>query len=148
MTKLTKILNILLYVLLAITLVFAGLFYFGGEVAGEALPTPVYTESFLNWAKLLVVVTAGITIIFEVLSLIFHAKNAIRTFISIGALLVVTFIAYTMSDDTPMNIIGYTGADNVPSMLTMAGTMLYGTYILFGVVIVSILYSELSRLFK
>ncbi len=148
MTKLTKILNIVLYVLLAITLVFAGMFYFGGEEVGAALPTPIYTESFLNWGKLLTIVAAGVTLVFEVLNLIFHARNAVRTFISIGGLLVVTFIAYGLSDSTPMEIIGYNGPDNVPSMLSMAGTMLYGTYILFGVVVVAILYTELSRMFK
>jgi len=148
MTKLTKILNIVLYVLLAITLVFAGLFYFGGDEVGAALHTPIYSDSFLNWGKLLVVVTAGVTVIFEVLSLIFNARNAVRTFISMGVLLVIAFIAYGISDSTPMEIIGYNGPDNVPSMLSMAGTMLYGTYILFGVVVVAILYTELSRMFK
>jgi hypothetical protein len=53
-----------------------------------------------------------------------------------------------MADDTPLQITGYDGADNVPGRLKMAGTILFGTYILFGIVIVSILYTELSRLFK
>jgi len=148
MTKLTKILNIVLYVLLAITLVFAGMFYFGGEEVGAALTTPIYTDSYLNWGKLLVVVAVGVTVIFEVLHLIFNARNAVRTFISIGVLLVVALIGYGMADGTPMEIIGYNGPDNVPSILRMAGTILYGTYILLGGVVVAILYSELSRMFK
>ena len=148
MTKLVKILNIVLYLLLAITLVFAGLFFFGGEIVGEPYYTPVYTESFLNWGILLVFATAGITLIAEIFQLIMHPRNAVRTLISIGLLLVITLIAYSLADTTPMNIIGYTGEDNVPGMLAMAGTMLYGTYILFGIVIIAILYTELSRLFK
>ncbi|MCG8579286.1 MAG: hypothetical protein MI866_05190, partial [Bacteroidales bacterium] len=61
---------------------------------------------------------------------------------------VIVLVAYAMSDDTPLQLIGYNGSDNVPSMLTLAGTMLYGTYLLFGIVVVAILYSEISRLFK
>ncbi len=148
MTKLVKILNIVLYLLLAVTLVFAGLFFFGGEIVGETYYTPVYTESFLNWGIILVFATAGITLIAEIFQLIMHPRNAVRTLISIGILLVITLIAYSLADTTPMNIIGYSGSDNVPSMLAMAGTMLYGTYILFGIVIIAILYTELSRLFK
>ncbi|TAJ12978.1 hypothetical protein DMA11_10795 [Marinilabiliaceae bacterium JC017] len=148
MTKLTRYLNILQYLLLAVTLVFAGLYYFGGEVVGAAHTTPIYTDSFLNWGKLLVIITAGISLIFEVLHLIFNPKNAIRTLISIGIIFVIVFVAFGMSDATPMNLIGYEGSDNVPSMLTMAGTFLYTTYLLFGIAFTAILYTELSRLFK
>lgn len=148
MTKLSKILNIVLYLILAVTLVFAALFYFGGEIEGETYPTPAYTESFLNWAKLLVFLTAGITLLAEVFNLITHPKNAVRTLISMGLLLVIVLISYGLADTTPLQIIGYQGADNVPSMLAMAGTMLYGMYILFGVAVLAILYAELSRLFK
>mgnify|MGYP003573972587 CR=1 FL=1 len=148
MTKLSKILSIIQYALLAITLVFAGMFFFGGEIVGETYYTPVYTESFLNWGKLLVIVAAGISLLFEVFNLIVHPKNAVRTLISIGLLLVVVLISYGLADTTPLSIIGYQGADNVPSMLAMAGTMLYGMYILFGVAVIAILYAELSRMFK
>ncbi|WP_439183982.1 hypothetical protein [Carboxylicivirga taeanensis] len=151
MTKLSKILNIVLYLLLAITLVFAGMFYFGEwltEADGVAHDTPVYTETFLNWAKLLIYVTAGVSLLFEVFHLVMNPRNAVRSLVSIAILGVITLVAYGLSDDTPLQLIGYQGADNVPSMLTMAGTMLYGTYLLFGIVLVAILYTELSRLFK
>ncbi len=148
MTKLSKILNIVLYLLIAITAVFAGLFYFGGEIPGETYTTPVYTDSVLNWAKLLIYITAGVSLLFEVFHLVSNPKNAVRSLISIAILGVIVLVAYSLSDDTPLHLIGYNGPDNVPSMLTMAGTMLYGTYLLFGIVISAILYTELSRLFK
>jgi len=148
MTKLSKILNIVLYLLLAITLVFAAMFYFGGEVPGETYTTPVYTESFLNWGKVLVIITGGITLVFEVISLILHPKNAVRSLISIGLLLLVVFVSYSLADGTPLQIIGYDGPDNVPSMLVMSDVFIYGMYILFGAAVAAILYTELSRLFK
>ena len=147
MTKLTKFLNIVLYLLLAITLAFAGMFFMGGEIVGETYYTPIYTGSFLNWAKLLIYIAAGISLLFEVFHLVMNPKNAVRSFVSFGILGVITLLAYAMSDDTPLQLVAF-NADNVPSMLTMAGTMLYGTYLLLGLVVVAILYSELSRLFK
>jgi len=148
MTKLSKFLNIALYVILAVTLVLAGMFFLGGDVAGETYKTPVYTESFLNWAYVLIFIAAGISLVFEVVHLVLNPKNAVRTLISIGLIAVVTLVSYGLADTTPLDIVGYQGTDNVPSMLSMSGTFLYVTYILLGAVVVSILYAELSRLFK
>ncbi len=148
MTKLSKILSIVLYVLLGVTLVMAGLFFFGGEVEGAAYPTPVYTETFLNWAKILVVSAAVIAILFEVVSLVLNPRNAVRTLLSIAALGIIALISYSLGDGTPMNLIGYKGTDNVPSMLVMSDTFLYSLYFLFGIALLVILYTELIRLFR
>lgn len=148
MTKLSSILNIVLLVLLAITLFFAGLFYFGGYVDGTALPTPIYTESFLNWAKALLIGTAAIAIVFEIVFIIMRPKNAVRSLISLLGLAVLVFIAYSLGDGTPLKLTGYEGPDNVPSMLIMSDMFLYTMYFLFGIAIVSIAYSEISRLFR
>jgi hypothetical protein len=148
MAKLSKILSIVLYIILGVTLVFAGLFYFGDEVEGAAFTTPEYTETFLNWAKILVVGAAGLAIIFEIVNLILNPKNAVRTLISIVILGVIVLVAYSMGDGTPLNIVGYKGSDNVPSMLILGDTFLYTTYILIGGVLLSILYTEVSRLFR
>jgi len=148
MTKLSKYLDIFLYVLLAITLVFAGLFYFGGEVENAAMQTPLYTESFINWGTLLLFVAGGITLLFEILNLVLHPQNAIRSIISIVLLGIIVFIAYGLGDGTPLNLVGYKGADNVPSMLLLGDTFLYSIYILFGIALFAILYIEVSRIFK
>src|SRR5690554_6244366 len=148
MTKLSKILNIVLYLLLAVTLVFAGLFYFGGEVEGTAHPTPVYTETFLNWGIALVIGVTVITILAEIIKLVLNPKNAVRSLLSILFLAIVVFIAYSLADATPMVLAGYEGPDNVPSMLLMADTFLYSMYFLFGAAFLAILYTELSRIFR
>ncbi len=148
MTKLSKILSIVLYVLLGVTLVLAGLFFFGGEVEGAPLATPVYTETFLDWAKILVVAAAVIAILFEVVALVLNPRNAIRTLVSIAVLAIIALVSYALGDGTPLNLIGYTGGDNVPSMLVMSDTFLYSTYFLFGLALLVILYTELSRLFR
>ncbi len=148
MSKLSNYLNYLLYLLFAITAVYALVFYFGEWNMDSAYPHPVSTDSFLNWAKILVWITAAVTLAFELFHIVMNPKNAIRTLISLVIILVIVFIAYSLSDNTLMKLVGYNGADNVASMLTMAGTMLYTMYILFGVTIAVILYVEISRVFK
>jgi len=148
MNKLSKIISYVLYALLAVTVVFTIMYFTGGEIPGEAYETPVYTDLMLNWAKFLVIATAGITIIFEVVNVALNPKNAVRSLISIAVLVVIAFVSYGLADGTPMNLGGYEGSDNVPSMLKLAGAFLYGTYVLLGIVIVAILGTELSRVFK
>jgi hypothetical protein len=148
MTKLSKILSIVLYAILAITLVFAGLFFFGGEVAGAPYYTPVYTETFINWGVALVIGTAVITIIFEIVRLLLNPKNAVRSLVSIALIALVVFIAYSLSDATILDLPGYDGSDNVPSMLVLSDTFLYTMYFLFGGAFLAIIYTEVSRMFR
>jgi hypothetical protein len=148
MTKLNSILNIVLYAILAVTLFLAGLFYFGGYVEGAAYPTPNFTDPILNWGIVLVIATSAFAIISEIAFIVLRPKNAVRSLISIGALAVMVLGAYSLGDDTPLVLAGYTGPDNVPSMLVMSDTMLYTMYFLFAVAIGSIAYSEISRLFR
>jgi hypothetical protein len=148
MTKLSKILNYVLYLLLALALVFAAIFYFGEWDLEHPYPHPLFTDTFLNLAKVFVIITAGVTLVFEVINIVTQPKNAVRTLISIVIVVVLVLIAYGMADVTPMKLPGYQGADNVPSMLSLAGTILYTMYFLIGGAVVAILYTELSRMFK
>ena len=148
MIKLSKYINYVLYLIFAITLVYVVMFYFGEWNEDSAYPHPVSTDAFLNWANILLWIAIGITLAFELFHIVMNPKSAVRTLISVGIILVIVFIAYSLSDSTALDIIGYNGPDNVPSKLTMAGTMLYTMYILFGVTLVVILYVELSRFFK
>ena len=148
MTQLSKVLNIVLLVLILITVVIMALFYFGGELEGAANPTPLYYENALNWGIILVLLASVITIGFEIYNMVLHPKNAVRSLTSMGLLVLVFLISYFFSDGTPLKIIGYEGTDNVPSVLITTDTMVIGTYILFAVAVLSILYIEVARLFK
>ena len=148
MGKISKYSNYVLYLLFAITLVYAGMFYLGDVNESGAYPYPVATDSFLNWANILFWVALVITFSFELFHIVMNPKSALRTLVSLAIIGVIVLIAYSMSDGTPLNIVGYQGPDNVPSMLKMAGTMLYTTYFLFAITLIVILYTELSRMFK
>jgi len=62
---------------------------------------------------------------------------------------VIVVISYLLSKDTPITITGYTGTGNSdPLTLKLIDTVLFITYMLFGLALASILYSVISRAFK
>ncbi|WP_068471702.1 hypothetical protein [Saccharicrinis aurantiacus] len=148
MSKLAKIITYILFALIAVSAVFVVMLFTGGEVVGETYYTPVYTDNFLNWAKFLAAGAAVLTLLFEVYHVIVSPKNAARSLISIAILAVIALVSYSLADDTALQLGGYEGTDNVPSMLKMTGGFMYSTYILLGGVIVSIIVAEVSKMVK
>lgn len=148
MKKITKAASIALYVLLLLGVIFTALMFLGGNIEGEVNETPVYTDAILRFTYIIIALGVGAIIVFEIINLILHPANAKRALVSLGIMAVVIGIAYALSDGTPLKILGYEGTDNVPSMLMLTDTGLYTFYILFGVVVVSIVGSEVSRLLK
>ncbi|CCZ07804.1 MULTISPECIES: hypothetical protein [Culturomica] len=140
-----KILKIVTIVMFAVTAVILGMFIWGGDVPDQQYTTPVYTASLLNWAYVLFVIAVIAAVIFPIVRLFTRPKQAMKSFIGLAALAVVVLIAYAMADGTPMNIIGYSGTDNVPSRLIFSDTIIYTMYILFGAAIIAIFATELLR---
>ncbi len=143
-----KILNIVTIVLLVITVVILAMFAFGGNVPNQSYPTPVYTSTLLNWAYILFGLTSIAAIIFPLARLFSRPKQAMKSFIGLAAIAVLVLIAYTLADGTPMKLVGYTGTDNIPSMLIFSDTILYTMYFLFAGAILAILGSEIYRRVK
>lgn len=140
-----KILKIVTIVMFAVTAVILGMFIWGGDVPDQQYTTPVYTASLLNWAYVLFVIAVIAAVIFPIVRLFTRPKQAMKSFIGLAALAVVVLIAYAMADGTPMNIVGYSGTDNVPSRLIFSDTIIYTMYILFGAAIIAIFATELLR---
>ena len=146
-----KMLKFLTWALMAVTVVFALLFYLG-KVApgteGTRIEEPVITQSFLVWAYVLFFLTAGITVIFSIANFIANPKGAKKSLVGIGAAVVIIFVAYLLADDTVLNMPFYDGGDNVPGILKMVDTGLYTAYMLVVVAFLTILWSSVSRVFK
>ena len=64
-----KILNIVLIIFAAITLIILGLFIWGGDIPNVKDYTPVHTTSLLNWAATLLFITVIVAIIFPIIHL-------------------------------------------------------------------------------
>jgi len=103
----------------------------------------------LVWAYILVLLTTLAAIIFPLISILSNPKGLIRLAIVIAGAAVLVIASYFMSSGTPLDIIGYTGTSNSdPATLKMVDTVLFVTYILFGMALASILYAIISRAFK
>lgn len=142
----TKILRILLIILLAISGLLALLFYAGGEdMSGD----PAYTNIFILWAYVLTGLSVGLAVIFPIIQMITNPKNAKKGLMGIVALAVFVGIAYVMSST---DLLGITNPDlvqyDVPSILKYAGTMINSIYILAAIAILSMVYTEVAKIFK
>jgi len=121
----------------------------GEELSGWEYLVWFRTDIALVWAYILVILTLIASIVFPLISVISHPKALIRLVAVLAGAAVLIVISYALSKDTPIEIIGYTGTDNSdPSTLKMIDTVLFITYMLFGLALASILYAIISRAFK
>jgi hypothetical protein len=152
MSEKTKKLTVYLsWVLMALTLVFAVLFYFGGVVEGTGgtrYEEPTITNSFIVYTYMLVGITVVLTIFFSVRSLIFNPKGLKLTLIALGVGAVLVVIAALLADDTVLNLPHYKGKGNVPRTLLWTDIGLYVAYFLLALAVIAIFYSEISKYFK
>lgn len=142
----TKILRIVLIILLAISGLLALLFYAGGEdMSGD----PAYTNIFILWAYVLTGLSVGLAVIFPIIQMITNPKNTKKSLMGIVALAVFVGIAYAVSSTDSL---GITNPDiiqyDVPSSLKYAGTMINSIYILAAIAILSMVYTEVAKIFK
>lgn len=142
----SKILRIVLIVLIAISALLTILLYAGGkDISGG----PVYTNIFILWAYALTGIAVGFTVIFPVIQMITNPKNAKKGLLGIAALVVVIAIAYGLSSGEALGVrnpdlVQY----DVPSTLKYAGTMINSIYVLAIIAFVSVMYVEVSKMFK
>ena len=147
----SKILKILTWVLMAITIVFALIFYLGNIVPGTEgtrIEEPTITKSFLVWAAILFILTTGVTVFFSIANFVVNPKGAKKSLVALVAAVVIIAIAFLFADDTILNMPFYDGKDNVPNTLKFVDTTMFTAYILVGLAFLSIIWSAVSRVFK
>lgn len=121
----------------------------GKELSGWEYLVWFRTDIALVWAYILVILTAIAAIVFPLISVISKPKALIRLLLVLVGAAVLVVVSYLLSKDTPIEIIGYTGTGNSdPGTLKMIDTVLFITYMLFGLALGSILYAIISRAFK
>ncbi len=149
--KFANIARYFLWALMAVSLVLVVIFFLGGFVEGTqgtSSAEPVITETILKWAYLLLGIAAVFTVVFPLIFIASNLKSAKRLgiVVIIGAVLI--FICYQLADDQVLNLIQYSGPDNVPRTLKIVDTFLILTYILGAGAILSILYSAIANLWR
>ena len=148
--RIQKVSGSVLLVMLLITVVILGLFFFGGEtpvsqrlVADTSMSEPAQTDALIYWMYILLAVTVFITIAGAIFQ--FGSKLVDSPKTAIVLLLVVT---YSVGSDVPLVIPGYEGTENVPFWLKITDMFLYSTYIMMGVLILLIVGFGISKKLK
>ncbi|MCK4880268.1 MAG: hypothetical protein KAS82_06405 [Bacteroidales bacterium] len=107
------------------------------------------TDISLVWAYILLLITLIASIVFPLIAVISNPKALVSLLVVLAGAAVLVIVSYLLSSDTTINIIGYTGTENSdPGTLKMIDTVLFVTYMLFGLALGSILYAIVSRAFK
>jgi TRAP-type C4-dicarboxylate transport system permease small subunit len=149
--KLNKLTVILSWVLMALTVIFAILFYFGGVVngtEGTRFEEPTITNSFIFYAYLLLSVVVLITLFFSIRNLVLNPKGLKLALVAVGIGAILVVIAALLADDTVLNLPHYKGKDNVPRTLLWTDIGLYVAYFLAAIAFIAIIYSEVAKYFK
>ena len=146
-----KIAQYVLWALMAASLVFVAWFFFGGFIEGTEgtnYAEPNITEAILKWTYVLLGITLAVTIIFPIFFMFTNLQSLKRLGVVILIAAVLIFVSYQLADDKVLDLVAYSGPDNVPATLKIVGTGVIFTYILGVAAIVSILYSSISNIFK
>jgi len=107
------------------------------------------TDIALVWAYILILLTLIASLVFPLIAVFSNPKSLIRLLVVLAGAAVLVVISYLVARDTPIEIIGYSGTDNSdPGTLKMIDTVLFVTYMLFGLALGSILYAIVSKAFK
>lgn len=155
--KIQKISSSILYVILVVTLVILGMFFFGGEdtnriVSDPEMSQPLYTDPLIYWIYILL----GVTIVVTILAAIFQfatsfmdsPKEAIKSLIGLIAMVVLLVVTYSIGSGEPLVLPAYDGTDNVPFWLKITDMFLYSFYFMMGAAILLILGFGIAKKFK
>lgn len=135
---------------MGVSVVLMLIFYFGADVPGTTgtpMQEPVITETILIWAGVLVGLATMAAVIFPLIRMVMNPKNAKKTLFGLVGVAVIIFVAWQFSSDEILPL-ATENPDNVPHVLKLAGTQLGTMYILLGMAVLSIFYTEIRNLFK
>lgn len=142
----TKLFRIILIALLGLSGVLSIYFYVATDF--QELSNAGSTSGLLiYWSYLLIFIATAATLAFSTMGMIKNPKNAKTALIGIVGIVVVCVLGYVFAgDEVFTNINGEVMADASTSKKSEAGLIAF--YILIVVAIGSIIYAEVSKMFK
>lgn len=157
--KIQRASGLVLTVMLVISLVIFGLFFWGGEtpmeqrvVADPSLSEPLYTDAILYWNYVLFVLGVIAMLVGALYkfgsTFIDSPKAALKSLVGLIALILVLVVTWAIGDATPLVIPGYEGTENVPFWLKLTDMFIYTLYIEVGVMILLMIGFGAAKKFK
>ena len=156
-TKIHKTSKMVMYITVAITILIAALFIFGGQLSDAdrittveaSVSQPAFTSLLLYWVYVLLAITVVVLLLFAVLGIFTglktNRKATLQSILAVLALGALFLITYVIGSGTPLNIVGYSGTDNVPSTLKMTDMWIYSMYVMLGLTVAAILLAPVMK---
>lgn len=138
MNNISKIVSIVSYLLLAVSIYFFIGFLSGWNDEG----------TFLGWSYFLFAIAGGATILFGIWNLVMFPKKAKTTLFGVVGLVVVFGLAYVISSEGSVSAKIMKDWEVTLSASHNIGMALWAMYILGFVATASIVYTEVSKMFK
>lgn len=142
--------KIALWVLMGLGIVCSIMFFFLGgsegqlEVAGDFLEIPFFTNLFLTWNYILVILVCLVTLAVVVWEFVktykVDRKKALRSLCVVVGFIALIVICWLLGSPNEVKIIGYEGTDNVGGMARLSDACMYLTYILVLATVVSLVW--------
>ena len=136
---LNKLSSIVLYILVAATVVVSLLFYLGGYVDPNAeYVEPVYTNSLMLLMYAFVAIAAVIVLVTQTIQFVKKAisepKSAIKSILGIALLAVILIVTYFVSDGKQVEVLGVEPISE--TWIRLVDMQLYSAYVLAGIALV------------
>lgn len=142
--------KIALWVLMGLGIICSIMFFFLGgsegqlEVAGDFLEIPFFTNLFLTWNYILVILVCLVTLAVVVWEFVktykVDRKKALRSLCVVVGFIALIVICWLLGSPNEVKIIGYEGTDNVGGMARLSDACMYLTYILVLATVVSLVW--------
>lgn len=144
---LQRVITISLYILLAIGVIYAILFYGGNKVpgtAGTSYEEPVVTGQMLKLSFVYFIIAAVAALIFPLIFVITHPGKAKYALIGIVIFAVVILVGYSLGSDTPVET-----TESISTQgLKLVDAGLKTLIIMLALAFLGIFYSEISSIFR
>lgn len=118
------------------------------NTASEALVDGSATDMSIIWTAILLFVAVLLAVVSTVFATATDTKSLVKMGIGLVAAVVIIGIFWSISDDTPLNLVGYEGDQNQGAWLKVSDTGIFTTYLCLGGAVLSIVVTEIYQLFR
>lgn len=153
-----KIPTIIAITLVSISVILVLLIYVGGSgesiynSAGELMSVPRFTDVLIYWTYFLVALTIVITLVMagknNFRKYVSNPRSAIRSLIPVMLFILIFVFSWIFGSDEEIKIIGYDGSQNVGDWARFCDMMIYPVYVMFIVLILTIIGTQIYKSLK
>jgi hypothetical protein len=144
-----KLVKIFSWGIMGVSVILALVFFF--RISNAEPDNQIFVaESYILWAFILLVIAALLSVVFPLVNFIKNPRNTLKVVLSLVFMGLLFLVAFLMSDTTPLVTATSATEPNfsTPSVLRFADTGIFATYLLFGIAVLSLLFTGVRGIFK